>query len=142
MLVKIQTCVLQGVDAIPIDVEVDVASGHLPRYQVVGLAASSARDSAVRVRAALEHEGQPMPKKQITANLAPGRIPKSGPAFDLPLAIGMCVGDGRLSKEAVNRLLFLGELGLDGSLRAIPGALSAALLARSLGLRGIVVPEF
>ncbi len=140
MLVRIRSCSLHGVDAVPVEAEVDVASGHLPRYQVVGLSTASARDGAIRVRAALEHEGFPMPRKQITANLAPGHLHKSGPAFDLPLAIGICVADGRLAATAVEGLLFVGELGLDGSLRDVPGVLAAAILARDLGLRGIVVP--
>jgi len=130
---------LRGIDATPIDVEVDVAGG-LPAYHVVGMAAQSVREGAVRIRAALEAVGQSLPTKKITVNLAPADLPKPGTGFDLPIAIGVLVGEGLLPAEAAAGLMLCGELGLDGTLRAVRGALSSAILARSLGLRGIVLP--
>ncbi len=120
-------------------VEVDVASG-LPGYHVVGLPAMPVREGAVRIRSALEHIGQSMPNKKITVNLAPADRRKEGAAFDLPIAIGILLADGLARLGPLEGLLLMGELGLDGSLRPIRGALSAALLARDQGIRGILLP--
>ncbi|WP_045121254.1 YifB family Mg chelatase-like AAA ATPase [Haliangium ochraceum] len=139
MLASVPSCALLGIDAYRVAVEVAVASG-LPGYHVVGLPETSVKEGAVRIRAALEHVGQGMPSKKITVNLAPADRKKSGAAFDLPIAAGILVADGKLEAEALRGLLLLGELGLDGSLRAVRGALSAALLARAHGMRGVLLP--
>ena len=144
MLASIPSCALSGIDAFAVAVEVSVAGG-LPGYHVVGLPATSVKEGSVRIRSALEHVGQAIPSKKITVNLAPADRRKSGAAFDLPIAIGiMLAGDAAppdgLRADLLEDLLILGELGLDGSLRPVRGALSAALLARERGMRGVLLP--
>ncbi|HET6611773.1 MAG TPA: YifB family Mg chelatase-like AAA ATPase [Kofleriaceae bacterium] len=139
MLALIPSCALHGIDAYPVTIEVDVSSG-LPGYHVVGLPSAPIREGAVRIRAALERVGQKLPNKKVTVNLAPADRRKDGAAFDLPIAIGVLAGDGIAPMDAVAGLLLMGELSLDGSLRRVRGVLAAALLARNLGLRGVLVP--
>ena len=139
MLARLVSSSLRGIDAIPIDVEVDVVGG-LPAYHVVGLAAQSVREGAVRIRAALEAVGQSLPTKKITVNLAPADVPKPGTGFDLPVAAGVLIAEELVPASSVDGLMLLGELGLDGTLRAVRGALASAILARSMGLRGVILP--
>lgn len=139
MLASIPSCALSGIDAFAVAVEVSVAGG-LPGYHVVGLPATSVKEGAVRIRSALDHVGQAMPSKKITVNLAPADRRKSGAAFDLPIAIGILIAEDMASPAPIDNLLILGELGLDGFLRPIRGALSAALLARNAGMRGVLLP--
>jgi magnesium chelatase family protein len=141
VLARLYSATLRGVDAIPIDVEVDVSGGALPTYHVVGMPAQSVREGAVRIRSALEAGGQEMPQKKVTVNLAPADLPKIGTAFDLPIAIGVLVADGLYDLGDFESYLFMGELGLDGTLRPVRGALAAAMMARSRGMRGIVLPH-
>jgi len=140
MLGSIPSCALFGIDAYPVVVEVDVSGGKLPSYHVVGLPATSVREGAVRIRSALEHVGYGLPRKKITVNLAPADRRKEGASFDLPIAVAVLVADGLASPNAVDGLLLLGELGLDGALRPVRGALAAALLARERGMRGVLLP--
>ncbi len=139
MLGIIQSASLLGVSSHPITVEVGMTSG-LPVYNVVGLPTASVKEGAVRIRSALEHVGQTMPARRITVNLAPADLRKDGAAFDLPIAIGVLVADEQIPAAPFERVMVLGELGLDGSLRPIRGTLSSALLARASGMRGILVP--
>ena len=139
MLGSVLSCALLGIDAFAVVVEVDVASG-LPGYHVVGLPATTVKEGAVRIRSALEHVGQSMPNKKITVNLAPADRRKEGAAFDLPIAIGILVADELVEIKPLDGVLLMGELGLDGSLRPVRGALSAALLARDKGMRGVLLP--
>jgi magnesium chelatase family protein len=139
VLARIHSTSLRGIDATLIDVEVDVVGG-LPSYHVVGLPAPSVREGAVRIRAALEAIGQSLPQKKITINLAPADLPKPGTGFDLPIAIGVLVAECALDTAPLDGLLFLGELGLDGTLRSVRGALAAAIVARDRGMRGLVLP--
>ena len=139
MLARMWSSTLRGIEATPIEVEVDVVGG-LPSYHVVGLPTPSVREGAVRIRAALEAIGQALPQKKITVNLAPADLPKPGTAFDLPIAIGVLIAECELDPAPVTDLMLLGELGLDGTLRPVRGTLAAAILARELGLRGVVVP--
>lgn len=140
MLGTISSCALLGIDAYQVVVEVDITSGGLPTYHVVGLPAASVKEGAVRIRAALAHVGQALPRKRITINLAPADQRKDGAAFDLPIALAVLTADGGLPADRLDGLLVLGELGLEGSVRPIRGALAAALLARHLGKRGVLVP--
>jgi magnesium chelatase family protein len=140
MLGSIPSCALFGIDAYPVLVEVDVAGGKLPSYHVVGLPTTSVREGAVRIRAALERVGRGLPRKKITVNLAPADRRKEGAAFDLPIAVAILLADGLEMSPALDGLLLLGELGLDGSLRPVRGALAAALLARERGMRGVLLP--
>jgi magnesium chelatase family protein len=138
MLGTIPSCALFGVDAFSVTVEVAAALG-LPGYDVVGLPAASVREGATRIRSALANAGRPLPNKRITVNLAPADRRKQGAAFDLPIAIGVLVADG-VGLGPASDLMVLGELGLDGAVRPVRGALAAALLARDLGLAGILLP--
>jgi magnesium chelatase family protein len=140
VLAAVRSCTLVGIDAVPVDVEVDVSFG-LPGYHVVGLAAQPVKEGAVRIRSALEQVGHGLPNKKITVNLAPADLRKPGSALDLPIALGVLAGEGLYSLESVSDLIILGELGLDGGLRAIRGALAAAMLAREMGARGVLLPS-
>jgi magnesium chelatase family protein len=140
MLGTIPSCALFGIDAYQVVVEVDVSGGKLPSYHVVGLPTTSVREGAVRIRSALEHVGRGLPRKKITVNLAPADRRKEGASFDLPIAVAVLLADGLAATGALDRLLLLGELGLDGALRPVRGALAAGLLARELGMRGVLLP--
>ena len=139
MLAQLRSAGLLGVEAYPVCVEVDVATG-LPGYHLVGLGASAVKEGAVRVRAALRQVGQPVPTRKITVNLAPADVRKEGAAYDLPVAIGILAAEEKLPVAALSQHLLLGELGLDGSLRPVAGGLAAALLARKEGLRSLILP--
>jgi magnesium chelatase family protein len=140
MVGSIPSCALHGIDAYPVVVEVDVSGGKLPSYHVVGLPTPSVREGAVRIRSALEQVGRALPRKKITVNLAPADRRKDGACFDLPIAVAILVADGLVPATALDGLLLLGELGLDGSVRPVRGALAAALLARERGMRGLLLP--
>jgi len=140
MMAMLQSCAFSGIDAFPIEVEVDVASGNLPSYHVVGLPTASVREGAVRIRSSLEHIGQDMPRKKVTVNLAPADRRKEGAAFDLPIALTVLAAEELLDLDRLRGFLVMGELGLDGAVRGVRGVLSAGLMAREKGLRGIVVP--
>jgi magnesium chelatase family protein len=140
MLGFVRSCALFGIDAYPVLVEVDVVGGKLPSYHVVGLPTTSVREGGVRIRSALENVGRDLPRKKITVNLAPADRRKEGAAFDLPIAVAILLADGLEHSGALDGLLLLGELGLDGALRPVRGALAAALLARELGMRGVLLP--
>ena len=140
MFGTLPSCALFGIDAYPITVEVVISGGKLPSYHVVGLPAASVREGAARIRSALERASQPLPRKKITVNLAPADRRKDGAAFDLPIALAILIAEGTIRAEQLEGLLLLGELGLDGSLRPVRGALAAALLARQRGLRGLLLP--
>ena len=141
MFAHVASATLCGVDAVRVDVEVDVAAGQLPSYRVVGLPATSVKEGAMRIRSALGHIGQKMPARRITINLAPAAERKAGAAFDLPIAIAILIADQADRLRWPPDLMVLGELGLDGSVRSVPGALAAAQLAKRRGYRGIVLPE-
>jgi magnesium chelatase family protein len=140
MMTMLRSCAFSGIDAFPVEVEVDVASGHLPSYHVVGLPTASVREGAVRIRSSLEHIGQGLPRKKVTVNLAPADRRKEGAAFDLPIAMAILAAEGLVDLANLQGFLVMGELGLDGRVRAVRGVLSAALMAREQGLRGVIVP--
>ncbi len=140
MLAIISTCALTGIDAYSVTVEVDIANG-LPGFSLVGLPDSAVKEARERVFAALKNSGFIIPSKKITINLAPGGIRKEGTAFDLPLALGILKASGQIDFPNLDRMLFLGELSLDGSLRPVRGALSAAIHGKKLGLKGLVLPN-
>ncbi|MBA3672390.1 MAG: hypothetical protein H0W68_10280, partial [Gemmatimonadaceae bacterium] len=125
MLAAIRSAAVLGIEAYDVTVEVDVALG-LPQWTIVGLPASTVKESRERVGAALVNSGFTVPPRRLTINLAPADIRKEGTAFDLPIALGVLVGIGVLSAASVERCVMVGELGLDGSLRPVRGALSIA----------------
>lgn len=140
-MIAIRSCALFGVEAFPVEVEVDVRGGALPAYNVVGLASAGIKEGAVRIRSALGEIGHGLPNQRITINLAPADRRKSGATFDLPIALGILIADSVASSAPLAGLVCAGELGLDGTLRPMRGALSAALLARRQGQRGVLVPR-
>lgn len=139
MLSVITSCALSGLDAYPVTVEIDVAPG-LPGFTLVGLPDSAVKESRERVFAALKNSGFAIPSRRITVNLAPGGIRKEGTAFDLALALGLLLASEQVELPQLPPFLMLGELALDGGLRSVRGVLPAALLARSLGRPGLLVP--
>ena len=130
---------LQGVDAHPIRVEVDLLR-RLPRISVVGLAASAVKESAERVRSAISSAELDFPRMRVVINLAPADMRKDGTALDLPMAIGILAADGQIPEQATTTAMMVGELGLGGDLRPVRGALPLGLLARELDL-DLILPE-
>jgi len=139
MVALVKTCTLVGIDAAIVDVECEISRG-LPIYTVVGLPATSVKEGAVRIRSALKSVDHDVPLKRVTVNLAPADLRKSGSALDLPIASAVLIADDAYEGAALDRLLVLGELGLDGAVRKVPGVLAAAMLARERKLRGVLVP--
>ncbi len=140
MLSKVISSAVLGIDAYPVEVEVDIASRGLPFFSTVGLPDAAVKESKERVRAALKNTGFDFPLKQVVVNLAPADIKKEGSAFDLPIAIGMLIAEGILTQDMVDGYVIVGELSLDGRLKPVRGALSMAVLAKKAGYRGMVVP--
>lgn len=136
MLAKIRSATLQGIEGTPVRVEVHVTQG-LPSFNVVGLPDEACRESRDRVRAALESSGFKWVLKRITVNLAPSGIRKAGSGLDLPIAIALLAATGVLDASALEDCGIIGELGLDGTVRPVPGVLS---LVTCLGTRAVVVP--
>jgi len=139
MLVKIASAALHGIEAYPVEVEVDICPGF-PTFVTVGLPDAAVRESKERVRAALKNCGYDMDSKRITVNLAPADRRKEGSAFDLPIALGFLAFLEVVAPERLRDYLFAGELALDGRLKPVRGALPIALMARRSGFRGVVVP--
>ena len=139
MLAKIYSAGLLGIEAFTIDIETDVGLG-LPAYNLVGLPDNAVREGFVRVRAAMENAGFPIPPRRITINLAPADVRKDGAAFDLPIALSLLLALDMIPADALDGCLCLGELGLDGSVRRVVGALPVALHARRAGFRRLVLP--
>ncbi|MFH1631980.1 MAG: YifB family Mg chelatase-like AAA ATPase [bacterium] len=135
----IQSAANVGLDAVPVTVEVDVASG-LPKFTIVGLPDTAISESRDRVRAAIKNSDFSFPRTRVTVNLAPADIKKQGPAYDLPIAIGVLAASGFLTgSEKLRNVVFLGELALDGRIRPVAGVLLAALMAKSEEMDAIVV---
>ncbi|MDQ6870387.1 MAG: YifB family Mg chelatase-like AAA ATPase [Gemmatimonadota bacterium] len=139
MLAAVRSAALVGIDAYDVIVEVDAAAG-LPQWTIVGLAAGAVKESRERVGAALLNSGFEVPPRRITVNLAPADIRKEGTAFDLPIALGILAATGQLESSTLNSRLFVGELGLDGALRTMRGALSVARHALRAGVSALVLP--
>ncbi len=137
MLATVPSAVLAGVDGTPVSVEVHVSNG-LPGFTVVGLPDAAVRESRDRVRAALLSSGRAWPLRRVTVNLAPSGLRKCGAGLDLPIAIGLLAAAGELAADAVAGRAFVGELGLDGSLRGVPGTV---VLAEALRAHELVVAD-
>jgi len=140
MLAKIYSGAVTGLTAVPVTVEVDIASQGLPSFTIVGLPDKAVEESKERVRSAIKNSGAEFPAKRITVNLAPADLPKIGPAYDLPIALGILIASGQLSTD-ITDALFFGELSLDGSLRHTNGILSLAMLAKNNRWKRIFVPS-
>ncbi|MEB3329478.1 MAG: YifB family Mg chelatase-like AAA ATPase [Candidatus Sericytochromatia bacterium] len=139
MLATILSGAVQGVDAIPVQVEVDLANG-LPACAVVGLPDTAIQESRERVRAALRNAGYDYPQRRVTINLAPGDVRKEGPLYDLPIAVGFLVASGQLTPLNLATTLLVGELALDGAVRPVKGVLPLVLAARDAGCNRAIVP--
>lgn len=139
MLAVARTFALLGVEAREVRVEVDVRAG-LPSLAIVGLPDAAVRESRERVRAALANSGFEFPMRRITVSLAPANLPKAGPGYDLAIAAALLSASAQLPPSLLDRLALAGELALDGSIRAIPGALPMAERARATGLERIALP--
>ncbi|PHS08057.1 MAG: magnesium chelatase [Blastopirellula sp.] len=141
MLAKLHTFSLLGIDAVPVEVEVDISPRSLPKTVLVGLPEAAVRESTHRVERAIVNSGFARPQDRIVINLAPAELPKNAASFDLPITIGILAGSGQLQSDRLSEYAVVGELALDGSTRPVRGALSMAMAAAKLaGIRGIVVP--
>jgi len=140
MLAKIISAAVIGLDAVPITVEVDIAAMGLPSFTIVGLPDKAVEESKERVRAALKNSGADFPPKRIIVNLAPADLPKEGPAYDLPIALGILIASEQLSPLDLSDSIFLGELSLDGTLRRIWGVLPHAIMAKEKKFKNIFIP--
>ncbi len=143
MLFKALSAAVYGIDAHIIDVEVDYSGIKTMEdwFHTVGLPDAAVRESRDRVRAAIKNSGFDVPTTQITINLAPADLKKEGSGFDLPIAIGILGAYGALQLRDLGQFLLVGELGLDGALRGVPGVLPIAVAARARGIANLVVPE-
>lgn len=141
MIAKAHSATLIGIDAYPVVVEVDFRPPGDPSFTIVGLPDQAVGESKVRVRSAIRNSGLSFPNNMIICNLAPGDIRKEGPALDLPIACAILAFDGQVPLQELERTLILGELGLDGLVRPIPGAVSVALMAKAQGYDRIIVPK-
>ncbi len=141
MLARIQTFSLSGVDAIPVEVEVDVSKGALPATIIVGLPDTAVRESTHRVARAIVNCGFKRPNDRIVVNLAPAELPKQASTFDLPISLGILAGSGQFTPTRFDDYAVVGELSLEGSIRPARGALSMAIqAAKRHTVRGLVIP--
>ena len=143
MLATVQTYALSGIEALPVRVEVDLASGAFPSLAMVGLPDTAVRESRERIVSALRNQGLRYPDKKITVNLAPADLRKEGVGFDLPIAIGILVASGQAPGEHLLQLAWAGELSLEGRVRPIRGSLSMAVAeaGRTANSRALVLPH-
>jgi magnesium chelatase family protein len=140
MLARIFSCAVIGLDGVIVEVEVDTGQG-LPGMTIVGLPDAAIQESRERVQAAVKNAGIPYPRKRIIVNLAPAAVRKEGPAYDLPIAVGVLVYADFLPQACVEEALVVGELSLDGTVRHTRGVLPMAATARKFGFKRIIVPE-
>ena len=140
MLATILSAALQGIAAEPVQVEVNTGEAGKPEIVLVGLPDASVKESEDRVTSAVGNSGFRMPRMRTTINLAPGHLRKEGPLYDLPIALGIMAASEQMQTDQLGDYLFVGELALDGRLRAIKGALLFSLLAKELKKKGIFVP--
>ena len=139
MVVRVATVAFEGIEARPVEVQVQISPGNVG-FTIVGLADKAVAESRERVRAALIASGLALPAKRITVNLAPADMPKEGSHYDLPIALAVMAGIGALPADALGGFTMLGELALDGSLTPVAGVLPAAVAANSRG-HGLICPQ-
>ncbi len=140
MLARLHSVALEGIEGTICEVEVDVARGGFDKTLIVGLPDAAVKESAERVKSAIINSGYKYPKTQSVVNLAPADIKKEGPAFDLPIALGMLAGTGNFTSSVLSNYVVAGELALDGRVRPINGVLSMAITAKANDFQGIIVP--
>ena len=139
MVAKIYSSGLMGVNGYTVEVEVDTSQG-LPSFETVGLPDSAVKESKERVRTAIKNSGYTFPVKKITVNLAPANTRKEGPAYDLPIALGILSTIGIIKCKDISDSIFIGELSLDGRVKAVDGVLPMVLSARDNGFKRCFVP--
>ena len=139
MLVKTFCAAVMGLEATTITIEVNLTRGVL--FHLSGLADTAVKESYDRIRAAMGNIGFKPPTADITINLSPADIRKEGSGYDLPLAIGILAAHGKVSENCLAEYMMIGELGLDGSLKPVSGALPVAILARAEKFKGLIVPK-
>ncbi|AFZ59791.1 YifB family Mg chelatase-like AAA ATPase [Anabaena cylindrica FACHB-243] len=139
MLARVWSASIVGIDAVKVGVEVDV-SGGLPGIVVLGLPDSAIQESRERVKATLKNAGFAFPMRKIVINLTPADLRKEGPAFDLPISVGILAASEQVNADLLGDFLFLGEVSLDGSLRPVAGVLPIAATAEKMGITALVVP--
>src|SRR3990172_326907 len=140
MLAKVNSCAVVGLNGEIVEVEVDVSNFGLPKFDVVGLPDTAVQESRERVRCAIRSSGHSFPISRITASLAPADLRKEGPAYDLPIAVGILIATGQVPEPFTN-CAFLGELALDGRVRHTQGILPMVALVRERGTHSAYVPE-
>ena len=141
MLARLKTFTLVGIEAMPVDVEVDLSPAAMPKTILVGLPEAAVKESTHRVERAIVNSGFIRPQDRVVINLAPGDLPKQAPSFDLPVAIGVLAGSGQLASDRLEQYAVVGELALEGITRPVKGALSIAIeAAKDKDLQGLVVP--
>lgn len=141
MLAKLHTLSLLGIDALAVEVEVDVSPAAMPKVILVGLPEAAVKESIHRIERALVNSGYVRPQNRVVINLAPAELPKQAASFDLPIAVGLLAASGQVDSDFFDQYAVVGELALDGNTRSIKGALSMAIAAAQNGARGIVVPS-
>jgi len=139
MLAKVLSAAVIGMDAFPVEVEVDVFLG-IPTVNIVGLVDTAVQESKERVRSGISNSQFEFPLKRVIVNLAPADIRKEGPAYDLPIALGIMAATEQLPQDKLDDYLIAGELSLTGEIRRITGALLIAICAKTLGKKGIIIP--
>ncbi|OGH17717.1 MAG: magnesium chelatase [Candidatus Levybacteria bacterium RIFCSPHIGHO2_02_FULL_37_10] len=140
MLARVNSSAVVGLDAVPVEVEIDISSRGLPSFTIVGLPDKAVEEAKERVRSAILNSNSTFPDHRITVNLAPADLPKEGPSYDLPIALGILIASGQLEADIADAI-FMGELSLDGRLRHTTGVLPQALLAQSKKLKKIFLPR-
>ncbi|HTI04981.1 MAG TPA: YifB family Mg chelatase-like AAA ATPase [Gemmatimonadales bacterium] len=140
MLARVRSAAVLGIDAYLVEVETDIANG-LPTFVTVGLPQGAVKEGRDRVSAALANTGFTFPLRRITVNLAPADVRKDGSAFDLPIALGILAATEQVKAERLGKVAVLGELGLEGAIRPVRGALPVALAARAAGIDALILPR-
>src|SRR3990167_7030902 len=140
MIAKVTSAAVLGLDAIPIEIEVDIQAQGLPSFTIVGLPDKAVEEAKERVRSAVKNSGFDFPAKRITVNFAPADLPKEGSSYDLPIAMGLLIADGQIEANIEN-LFFTGELSLDGKLRYTNGVLPQVLMAKERKINKIFLPK-
>lgn len=140
MLARLHSVTLEGIEGIICEVEVDVKRGGFEKSLIVGLPDAAVKESVERVKSAIINSGYKYPKTQSLINLAPADVKKAGPAFDLPIAIGILMAQGIMASAGVKNCVVVGELALDGRVRVVDGVLSMAMTAAANGFKSIIVP--
>jgi magnesium chelatase family protein len=141
MLAKLRTFSLWGIEAMPVEVEVDISASSLPKTVIVGLPETAVKESVHRIERALVNSGYQRPDDRVVINLAPADLPKHAASFDLPIALGLLAASGQMPADALSQYAVIGELAMDGATRPIKGALQTAMTAaKGRNAKALLVP--